>query len=67
MLFNDFTGVIEDGEMLLVLGRPGSGCSTILKAISNKKAGFADVYWQSFIRWRISPRAVEKLHNVQGV
>jgi len=29
--------------MLLVLGRPGSGCSTFLKAISNKRGGFAAV------------------------
>jgi ATP-binding cassette subfamily G (WHITE) protein 2 (SNQ2) len=29
--------------MLLVLGRPGSGCSTFLKAITNKREGFAGV------------------------
>jgi ATP-binding cassette, subfamily G (WHITE), member 2, SNQ2 len=34
---------VRDGEMLLVLGRPGSGCSTFLKAISNKRNGFAGV------------------------
>jgi ABC-type multidrug transport system ATPase subunit len=43
VLVNDFTGVVRDGEMLLVLGRPGSGCSTFLKAISNKRGGFAEV------------------------
>ncbi|KAG9235635.1 ABC-2 type transporter-domain-containing protein [Amylocarpus encephaloides] len=42
-LINDFSGVVRDGEMLLVLGRPGSGCSTFLKAISNKREGFADI------------------------
>jgi ATP-binding cassette subfamily G (WHITE) protein 2 (SNQ2) len=42
-LIHGFTGVVRDGEMLLVLGRPGSGCSTFLKAISNKRAGFAAV------------------------
>jgi ATP-binding cassette subfamily G (WHITE) protein 2 (SNQ2) len=35
-LIHDFTGVVRDGEMLLVLGRPGSGCSTFLKAVTNK-------------------------------
>jgi ATP-binding cassette subfamily G (WHITE) protein 2 (SNQ2) len=40
-LIHDFTGVVRDGEMLLVLGRPGSGCSTFLKAVSNKREGFA--------------------------
>lgn len=29
--------------MLLVLGRPGSGCSTFLKAVSNKREAFAGV------------------------
>lgn len=29
--------------MLLVLGRPGSGCSTFLKAVANKRGGFAGV------------------------
>ncbi|KUJ20545.1 uncharacterized protein LY89DRAFT_705425 [Mollisia scopiformis] len=42
-LINDFTGVVRDGEMLLVLGRPGSGCSTFLKAVANKRGAFAGV------------------------
>lgn len=42
-LIHDFTGVVRDGEMLLVLGRPGSGCSTFLKAVSNKRESFAGV------------------------
>ena len=42
-LIHDFSGVVRDGEMLLVLGRPGSGCSTFLKAITNKRESFADV------------------------
>ena len=42
-LIHDFTGVVRDGEMLLVLGRPGSGCSTFLKAVANKREAFAGV------------------------
>ena len=42
-LTNDFTGVVRDGEMMLVLGRPGSGCTTFLKAIANKRDEFAFV------------------------
>lgn len=42
-LIHDFTGVVRNGEMLLVLGRPGSGCSTFLKAIANKRGGYAGV------------------------
>ncbi|KAI1101221.1 ABC-2 type transporter-domain-containing protein [Jackrogersella minutella] len=43
ILINDFTGCVRDGEMMLVLGRPGSGCSTFLKAVSNKTESFAAV------------------------
>lgn len=35
------TGVVNAGEMLLVLGRPGSGCSTLLRAIANQRDSFA--------------------------
>lgn len=42
-LINDFSGVVRDGEMMLVLGRPGSGCSTFLKAIANNRESFASV------------------------
>lgn len=42
-LIHDFSGVVRDGEMLLVLGRPGSGCSTFLKAVTNKRESFAGV------------------------
>jgi len=42
-LLNDFTGVVRDGEMMLVLGRPGSGCTTFLKAIANNRAEFKEV------------------------
>lgn len=33
-ILHDVHGHIEQGEMLLVLGRPGAGCSTMLKTIS---------------------------------
>ncbi|KAG8629663.1 hypothetical protein KVT40_003528 [Elsinoe batatas] len=42
-LINHFSGVIRDGEMMLVLGRPGSGCSTFLKAIANDREAYAAV------------------------
>ncbi|KAH9860436.1 hypothetical protein J1614_011767 [Plenodomus biglobosus] len=43
VLINDFSGVVKDGEMMLVLGRPSSGCSTFLKAIANSREGYAAV------------------------
>lgn len=42
-LIHDFSGVVRDGEMMLVLGRPGAGCTTFLKAIANDRAAFAEV------------------------
>jgi len=34
-----FDGLVNPGEMLLVLGRPGSGCSSLLKTISGDMHG----------------------------
>lgn len=42
-LLRDFSGVVRDGEMMLVLGRPGAGCTTFLKAIANDRSSFASV------------------------
>lgn len=42
-ILNDFSGVIRPGEMCLVLGRPGSGCSTFLKVIGNQRFGYESV------------------------
>ncbi|KAL8290132.1 hypothetical protein RQP46_003071 [Phenoliferia psychrophenolica] len=39
-ILRDFEGLIESGEMLIVLGRPGSGCSTLLKTIAGETHGF---------------------------
>ncbi|KAF4980544.1 hypothetical protein FZEAL_3479 [Fusarium zealandicum] len=42
-LISNFDGCVRPGELLLVLGRPGSGCSTFLKAFCNQRAGFEGV------------------------
>ena len=42
-LLNDFDGCVRPGELLLVLGRPGAGCSTFLKAFTNQRSGFEAV------------------------
>lgn len=36
-------GCVKPGEMLLVLGRPGSGCTTLLNMLANKRRGYAKV------------------------
>jgi ABC-type multidrug transport system fused ATPase/permease subunit len=38
-ILQGFDGVIQSGEMLLVLGRPGSGCSTFLKTLAGEMHG----------------------------
>jgi ATP-binding cassette, subfamily G (WHITE), member 2, PDR len=38
-ILRNFNGVVEAGEMLVVLGPPGSGCSTFLKSIAGEMNG----------------------------
>lgn len=38
-ILKDFNGLLKKGELLLVLGRPGSGCSTMLKSICGELHG----------------------------
>ncbi|KKA28609.1 hypothetical protein TD95_005081 [Thielaviopsis punctulata] len=42
-ILHKFSGLCKPGEMVLVLGRPGSGCSTFLKTIANQRDSFASV------------------------
>ncbi|KAF5580877.1 ATP-binding protein multidrug cassette transport [Fusarium subglutinans] len=37
-ILDGFSGVVKPGEMLLVLGRPGSGCSTFLRTIASRSS-----------------------------
>jgi ATP-binding cassette subfamily G (WHITE) protein 2 (PDR) len=39
-ILQHFDGIVNTGEMLVVLGPPGSGCSTFLKTISGETYGF---------------------------
>lgn len=39
-ILRNFEGVVNAGEMLVVLGPPGSGCSTFLKTIAGETHGF---------------------------
>ncbi|KAH7032172.1 ABC-2 type transporter-domain-containing protein [Macrophomina phaseolina] len=36
-------GCVKPGEMLLVLGRPGAGCTTLLSMLSNRRLGYAEI------------------------
>ncbi|KAI0074337.1 hypothetical protein K474DRAFT_1648129 [Panus rudis PR-1116 ss-1] len=51
-ILSGFEGVLRPGEMLLVLGRPGAGCSTFLKTLANHREEFykveGEVHYDSF-------------------
>ncbi|KAL7954954.1 ABC-2 type transporter domain-containing protein [Trichoderma compactum] len=38
-ILHNFNGLVKSGELLIVLGRPGSGCSTLLKSICGELHG----------------------------
>lgn len=38
-ILRQFNGLIKPGELLIVLGRPGSGCSTLLKTMTGELHG----------------------------
>jgi ABC-type multidrug transport system ATPase subunit/ABC-type multidrug transport system permease subunit len=42
-ILKDFKGVVRPGEMVLVLGRPGAGCTTFLKVIANQRDGYTGI------------------------
>lgn len=42
-IIDDSHGCVKPGEMLLVLGRPGAGCTSLLKILANKRDGYAQV------------------------
>jgi ABC-type cobalamin/Fe3+-siderophores transport system ATPase subunit len=52
-------GCAKPEEMLLVLGRPGAGCTTLLKMLANRRMGYAgvigDVSWRS-----LNPKQAEQ-------
>ncbi|WPA97531.1 uncharacterized protein RHO25_002141 [Cercospora beticola] len=42
-IIQDSYGCVKPGEMLLVLGRPGAGCTSLLKVLSNRRQEFSSV------------------------
>lgn len=50
-ILRDFEGVVHPREMLLVLGPPGSGCSTFLKTLSGRTEGL-NVTDDTYINFR---------------
>ncbi|KAH4116313.1 hypothetical protein HBH47_169040 [Parastagonospora nodorum] len=42
-ILDSSSGHVKPGEMLLVLGKPGSGCTTLLKILANKRKGYTKI------------------------
>ncbi|GAA6000108.1 hypothetical protein JCM10207_006055 [Rhodosporidiobolus poonsookiae] len=62
VILDDFTGTVRPGEMLLVLGRPGSGCSSFLKTLSANTESFTSV--EGTVSYDgITPKEMAKNHR----
>ncbi len=59
-ILRNFEGIVHSGEMLVVLGPPGSGCSTFLKTITGETHGFV-VDEGSYLNYQGIPP--EKMHK----
>ncbi|WYZ41108.1 hypothetical protein EsH8_V_000003 [Colletotrichum jinshuiense] len=42
-IIDNLSGCVKPGEMLLVLGRPGAGCTSLLNVLSNNRNGYEEI------------------------
>lgn len=56
-ILRDFEGIVKPGEMIIVLGPPGSGCTTFLKALTGETHGF-EVERSSYVNYQGVSRAI---------
>ncbi|CCD22577.1 ATP-binding cassette multidrug transporter PDR15 NDAI_0A04200 [Naumovozyma dairenensis CBS 421] len=60
-------GLLKSGELLVVLGRPGSGCTTLLKSISSNTHGF-NVSKESIISYNgLTPKEINRHYRGEVV
>ena len=66
-ILRDFEGIVHSGEMLVVLGPPGSGCSTFLKTITGETHGFV-VDEGSYLNYQgIPPKKMHKYFRGEAI
>lgn len=71
VILHGIDGIVREGEMLLLLSRPGSGCSTLLKTLAGMTESFHG--WSGVINFfGISINAIKKsyrgdvVYNAEG-
>jgi ABC-type lipoprotein export system ATPase subunit len=66
-ILQQFDGILRPGEMCVVLGPPGSGCSTFLKAISGDRNGIY-VHQNSYFNYQgISDKEMHSAHRGDAI
>ncbi|KAK3710076.1 Multidrug resistance protein [Vermiconidia calcicola] len=66
-ILRNFEGIVRSGEMLVVLGPPGSGCSTFLKTITGETHGFV-VDENSYLNYQgIPPKHMHKYFRGEAI
>jgi ABC-type molybdenum transport system ATPase subunit/photorepair protein PhrA len=70
-ILHSMSGQVRPGEMMLVLGRPGSGCTSFLKAVANKRSSFksveGDVFYGSMVPHEAAKYRGSMLYNSEGM
>ncbi|CAI6039814.1 unnamed protein product [Clonostachys chloroleuca] len=68
-IIDNSSGCVKPGEMLLVLGRPGSGCTSLLSVLANNRRGFeevtGDVYFGSMTAEEAKPYRAQIIMNTE--
>ena len=63
-ILREFEGLVTGGQMLLVLGKPGSGCTTLLKTLAGHTHGLS-IEQQSILNYQgMLVRVPPSLHSV---
>ncbi|KAF9887930.1 hypothetical protein FE257_009452 [Aspergillus nanangensis] len=66
-ILREFDGLVKSGEMLVVLGRPGSGCSTLLKTIAGEMNGI-EMSEESVLNYQgISSKQMQKYFRGEAI
>lgn len=66
-ILRDFDGVVKKGEMLVVLGPPGSGCTTLLKTLSGETDGIYVDEGSYFNYQGLSAKEMHSAHRGESI